>query len=490
MMNGHGKSDSSVVPQKSPNKAGHEAAAEEVEGRGLAKGNSRQQNAPRTQSRSGAHSALERVREEAAKDRKMRFTALLHHIYDDTALRAAYFSLKREAAAGVDGETWRHYGEQLGENLCALAARVKRGAYRAKPVRRVYIPKADGRQRPLGVTALEDKILQRATVEVLNAIYETDFVDFSYGFRPGRSQHHALDALYVGLLRKVNWVLDLDIRVFFDTIDHGWLVKFVEHRIADRRVVRLIQKWLNAGVLEEGRRVRMKEGTPQGGSASPLLANIYLHYAFDLWVQAWGRKQAAGAMVVVRYADDIVLGFQRKADAERMYKELSERLGKFGLELHPDKTRLLEFGPYATEDCKRHGQAKPATFDFLGFTHICGKTRSGRYTVLRQTMRKRLQAKLGEVKAELRRRMHDHVPAVGKWLRAVVEGHIRYYGVPSNYAALALFRSQVERLWRRTLSRRSQQPMRWERARRIFRRWLPKPRICHPYPLRRLGVIT
>jgi len=491
MMNGHGKSDSSVVPQKSPNKAGHEAAAEEVEGRGLAKGNSRQQNAPRTQSRSGAHSALERVREEAAKDRKMRFTALLHHIYDDTALRAAYFSLKREAAAGVDGETWRHYGEQLGENLCALAARVKRGAYRAKPVRRVYIPKADGRQRPLGVTALEDKILQRATVEVLNAIYETDFVDFSYGFRPGRSQHHALDALYVGLLRgKVNWVLDLDIRVFFDSIDHGWLVKFVEHRIADRRVVRLIQKWLNAGVLEEGRRVRMKEGTPQGGSASPLLANIYLHYAFDLWVQAWGRKQAAGAMVVVRYADDIVLGFQRKADAERMYKELSERLGKFGLELHPDKTRLLEFGPYATEDCKRHGQAKPATFDFLGFTHICGKTRSGRYTVLRQTMRKRLQAKLGEVKAELRRRMHDHVPAVGKWLRAVVEGHIRYYGVPSNYAALALFRSQVERLWRRTLSRRSQQPMRWERARRIFRRWLPKPRICHPYPLRRLGVIT
>jgi len=490
MMNGHGKSDSSVVPQKSPNKAGHEAAAEEVEGRGLAKGNSRQQNAPRTQSRSGAHSALERVREEAAKDRKMRFTALLHHIYDDTALRAAYFSLKREAAAGVDGETWRHYGEQLEENLCALAARDKRGAYRAKPVRRVYIPKADGRQRPLGVTALEDKILQRATVEVLNAIYETDFVDFSYGFRPGRSQHHALDALYVGLLRKVNWVLDLDIRVFFDSIDHGWLVKFVEHRIADRRVVRLIQKWLNAGVLEEGRRVRMKEGTPQGGSASPLLANIYLHYAFDLWVQAWGRKQAAGAMVVVRYADDIVLGFQRKTDAERMYKELSERLGKFGLELHPDKTRLLEFGPYATEDCKRHGQAKPATFDFLGFTHICGKTRSGRYTVLRQTMRKRLQAKLGEVKAELRRRMHDHVPAVGKWLRAVVEGHIRYYGVPSNYAALALFRSQVERLWRRTLSRRSQQPMRWERARRIFRRWLPKPRICHPYPLRRLGVIT
>jgi len=491
MMNGHGKSDSSVVPQKSPNKAGHEAAAEEVEGRELAKGNSRQQNAPRTQSRSGAHSALERVREEAAKDRKMRFTALLHHIYDVAALRAAYFSLKREAAAGVDGETWGHYGEQLEENLHGLAERVKRGAYRAKPVRRVYIPKADGRQRPLGVTALEDKILQRATVEVLNAIYETDFVDFSYGFRPGRSQHHALDALYVGLLRgKVNWVLDLDIRGFFDSIDPGWLVKFVEHRIADRRVVRLIQKWLNAGVLEEGKRIQMEKGTPQGGSASPLLANIYLHYVFDLWVRRWGRKQAAGAMVVVRYADDIVLGFQHKTDAERMYQELGERLGKFGLELHPDKTRLLEFGPYAVENCQRRGQAKPATFDFLGFTHICGKTRSGRFTVVRQTMRKRLQAKLGEVKAALRRRMHDRVPAVGKWLRAVVEGHFRYYGVPTNYPALALFRAQVERLWRRTLSRRSQQPMRWERARRIFKRWLPKPRIYHPYPLRRLGVIT
>ena len=277
-MNGHGKSDSSVVPQKTPNKAGPEAAAEEVEGRGLAEGNSRQQNAPRTQSRSGAHSALERVREVAAKDRKKQFTALLHHIYDAERLREAYFGLKRDAAAGVDGETWRHYGEQLEENLRALGAGVKRGAYRAKPVRRVYIPKADGRQRPLGVTALEDKILQRATVEVLNAIYETDFVDYSYGFRPGRSQHHALDALYVGLLRgKVNWVLDLDIRGFFDSIDHGWLVKFVEHRIADRRVVRLIQKWLNAGVLEEGQRRRMKEGTPQGGRASPLLANIYLH---------------------------------------------------------------------------------------------------------------------------------------------------------------------------------------------------------------------
>jgi group II intron reverse transcriptase/maturase len=489
-MHEHGKSDSSIVPQKPANKTG-QPEAEQAEGRGLAKGNPRQQNASRTQRRSSAPSALEWIREAAAEDRNKRFTALLHHIYDLRMLRMAYFSLKREAAAGVDGETWRHYGERLEENLQTLSDRVRRGAYRAKPVRRVYIPKPDGRMRPLGVTALEDKILQRATVEVLNAIYEADFVEFSYGFRPGRSQHHALDALYVGLLRgKVDWVLDLDIRGFFDSIKHGWLVKFVEHRIGDRRVVRLIQKWLNADVLEQGQRQRMEEGTPQGGSVSPLLANIYLHYAMDLWVRRWGRKQAAGAMVVVRYADDVVLGFQRKADAERMYKELGERMGKFGLELHPDKTRLLEFGRFADDNRKRRGQGKPETFNFLGLTHICGKTRAGRFTVLRQTIRKRLQAKLGEVKAELRRRLHDRIPAVGKWLRAVVEGHFRYYGVPTNYAALALFRSQVERMWRRTLSRRSQQPVCWERARRIFQRWLPKPRIYHPYPLRRLGVIT
>jgi len=477
---------------KSPNKAG-QPAAEEMEGRGLAKGNPRQQNAPRTQRRQGAHSALERVRLAAARDRRMRFTALLHHIYELETLRAAYLSLKREAAAGVDGETWRHYGERLEENLRDLADRVKRGAYRAKPVRRVYIPKADGRQRPLGVTALEDKVVQRATVEVLNTIYETDFLGFSYGFRPGRSQHHALDALYAGLLTKrVNWVLDLDIRGFFDSIDHGWLVKFVEHRIADRRVVRLIQKWLNAGVLEDGKRMRMEEGTPQGSSISPLLANVYLHYAFDLWVRAWRRKHASGDIIVVRFADDIVLGFQYKSDAERFWKELEERFRKFRLELHPDKTRLLEFGPYAVDQRKGRGQAKPETFNFLGFTHICGKKRSnGRFTVLRQTIRARLQAKLCEVKTQLKRRMHDPVPEVGKWLRSVVEGHNRYYGVPMNSPALRLFRFHVVRFWHRALSRRSQNGrVRWDRMWRIVNRWLPPPRIHHPYPLRRLGVVT
>lgn len=492
MMHDHRKSDSPAVPGKSPNKA-ERSAAEEMEGRGLAKGNLREQNASRTQGRNDALSALERVRQAARKDRTTKFTALLHHIYNPNMLEMAYLALKREAAPGVDGETWRHYGEALESNLQDLSERLKRGAYRAKPVRRVYIPKADGRQRPLGVTALEDKIVQRATVEVLNAIYETDFLGFSYGFRPGRSQHHALDALYVGLLtRKVNWVLDLDIRGFFDAIDHGWLVKFIEHRIADRRVVRLIQKWLNAGVLEDGKRTQVQEGTPQGGSASPLLANIYLHYVFDLWVQAWRKKRAHGDVIVVRFADDIVLGFQSEMDARQFRGELEERLRKFELELHPDKTRLIEFGPYAADNRRRRGEGKPETFDFLGFTHICAKKRSnGRFTVLRQTIRKRLQAKLNAVKTELRRRRHDPIPEQGRWLSSVVGGHIRYYGVPMNTPALSLFRFQVGRLWHRALSRRSQNGrILWTRMSRLIQRWLPPARVCHPYPLRRLGVIT
>jgi group II intron reverse transcriptase/maturase len=490
-MNGQGQSDRPVVPAKSPNKA-DPSAAEEVEGRGLAKGNPSRQNVPRAQNREGTRSALERVREVAERDKTVRFTTLLHHIYNVEHLKAAYYALRRGAAAGVDGETWEHYGEALEANLADLSERLKRGAYRARPVRRVYIPKADGRQRPLGIPTLEDKVVQRATVEVLNAIYETDFLGFSYGFRPGRNPHHALDALYAGLLtRKVNWVLDADIRGFFEAIDHGWLVKFVEHRIADRRVVRLIQKWLNAGVLEDGTRTRREEGTPQGGSISPLLANVYLHYVFDLWAQRWRKRHAHGDVIVVRYADDFIVGFQHRADAERFRAELRERIAKFRLELHPEKTRLLEFGPFAVENRRRAGEGKPETFDFLGFTHICGKKRNGRFTVVRQTIRKRLQAKLGEVKAELRRRLHVPIPAVGRWLRSVVEGHLRYYGVPMNGRALFTFCFQVGRLWCRTLRRRSQTArLTWERMRRLIRRWLPAPRICHPYPLRRLGVVT
>jgi len=463
-----------------------------MEGSGLAKGNPSQQNAPRTQGRVGAPSALERVREVAERDKQVRFTALLHHIYDGARLRAAYFALKRDAAPGVDGETWRHYGEALEANLADLSARLKRGAYRAKPVQRAYIAKADGRQRPLGIPTLEDKIVQRATVDVLNAIYEADFLGFSYGFRPGRSPHNALDALYTGLLtRKVNWVLDADVRDCFGAIDRGWLVKFIEHRIADRRVVRLIQKWLNAGVLEDGTRTWSETGTPQGGSASPLLANVYLHYAFDLWVQRWRKTQAHGDVIVVRFADDFIAGFQHRADAERFLADLRERFAKFKLELHPEKTRLLEFGPFAVENRRRAGRGKPETFNFLGFTHICGKKRNGRFTVLRQTIRKRLQAKLSEVKAELRRRLHAPIPQVGAWLRTVVLGHLRYYGVPMNGPALFTFCFQVGRLWYRALRRRSQTArLTWEQMRRLIKRWLPPPRICHPYPLRRLGVVT
>jgi group II intron reverse transcriptase/maturase len=492
MMDERGKSDRPVVPVKFSNNIG-QPMAEGMEGRGLTKGNLQQQNASRTQSRIDAPSALERIRQAASKDKEMRFTALFHHIYALEALRTAYLCLKREAAPGVDGETWRHYGEDLESNLQDLSHRLKQGAYRAKPVRRVYIPKADGRLRPLGVTALEDKIVQRAAVEAMNAIYETDFLGFSYGFRPKRSQHNALDALYTGLLtKKVNWVLDLDIRGFFDAISHEWLVKFIEHRIADRRVVRLIQKWLNAGVLEDGKRIRMEEGTPQGGSASPLLANVYLHYVFDLWAQAWRRKQAHGDVIVVRYADDIVVGFQSESDAKQFRAELAERFRRFSLELHPDKTRLLEFGPFAARNRKRRGEGKPETFDFLGFTHICGKKRSnGRFTVLRQTVRKRLQAKLNAVKAELRRRMHAPIQDTGKWLRSVVSGHIRYYGVPMNSHALKTFRFKVGWLWHRALSRRSQNGrVTWDRMRRLLDRWLPPVRVYHPFPLRRMGVIT
>ncbi len=487
MMDGRGKSDSSVVPGKPPNKA-EGPAAEVVEGRGLAKGNLPESNVHRTQSREGRPSALERVRQAARRDGKQRFTALLHHVYDIERLRSAYFGLKRDAAAGVDGETWQHYGEQLEANLEDLSARLKRGAYRARPVRRAYIPKADGRQRPLGVPTLEDKLVQRAVVEVLNAVYEEDFLGFSYGFRPGRSPHQALDALSAGILtRKVNWVLDADIKSFFDTLDHTWLLKFVEHRVADRRVVRLIQKWLRAGVLEDGRRTRSEKGTVQGGSISPLLANIYLHHVFDLWVQRWRTKAAHGDVIVVRFADDFVVGFQHRHEAEQFLVALRERFARFGLELHPDKTRLIRFGRFAG----KKGGPKPPTFNFLGFTHSCAKTRKRSFTVLRQTMRARWQAKLREVKAELRRRLHAPIPEQGAYLRSVVMGHVRYYGVPMNGPAISAFRNATGCLWRRALRRRSQTArITWQRMRHLLDRWLPPARICHPYPLARLAVTT
>jgi RNA-directed DNA polymerase len=502
MKNEQGKSDGPAVPAKPPNNGeGHgcdssrpvSTPAEGAEGRGPAKGNPQEHDTLRAQYRDGVQQALARVRQAARKDKRLRFTTLMHHIYNPAKLREAYFGLRRDAAPGVDGQTWQQYGQELETNIQDLSGRLRRGAYRAKPVRRAYIPKPDGQQRPLGVTALEDKLVQRTTAEVLNAVYEQDFLGFSYGFRPGRSQHRALDALYTGLLtRKVNCVLDADIRGFFDAINRQWLMKFVEHRIADQRVGRLIRKWLNAGVLEDGVRTYSETGTVQGGSISPLLANIYLHYTFDLWVRQWRKTQASGDVIVVRYADDFIVGFQHRHEAQAFVAALGQRFAKFGLELHPDKTRLIEFGKFAAKDRKKQGLGKPETFDFLGFTHICATRRSdGYFTVLRQTQRKRLQAKLIQIKVELKRRMHDPVPEVGKWLASVVDGHCRYYGVPMNAPALWRFRFQAIWHWQRALRRRGQRgPITWDRMKLLVARYLPVPRIYHPYPLRRLGVVT
>jgi RNA-directed DNA polymerase len=463
-----------------------------VEERRLDEGNMRQQNARRTQSRDvSASSALERVRQVAAKDRDARFTALLHHV-DVDRLRGAYRALSPKAAAGVDGETWESYGQGLEENLRDLHARVQRGAYRAKPSRRAYIPKADGRLRPLGIAALEDKIVQRAVVEVLNAIYEADFLGFSYGFRPGRGPHDALDALTVAIEnRKVNWVLDADFRDFFTSLDHPWLVKFLEHRIADKRVLRLIQKWLRAGVIEDGRWTASEEGSPQGATVSPLLANVYLHYVFDLWVQRWRSRRARGEVIVVRYADDVVLGFQHQSDAERFRKDLEQRLTKFGLALNTEKTRLIRFGRFAFQQRAERGLGRPETFDFLGFTHYCAKTRDGRCVVRRRTIKKRMATKLREVKALLKARRHWPIEVQGRWLGAVVRGHLAYYSVPGNIQQVGAFREQVIRHWRAALRRRSQKTrMNWQRMRRLADRWLPRARYTHPWPNERFAART
>jgi group II intron reverse transcriptase/maturase len=428
-------------------------------------------------------SELGRVRQVARKDKDVRFTALLHHVTVER-LEEAYRAIRPGAAPGVDGVTWRDYGQDLAENLRDLHARVHRGAYRAKPSRRSYIPKADGRLRPLGVASLEDKIVQRAVVGVLNAIYEQDFLGFSYGFRPGRSPHQALDALATGIKRrKVNWVLDADIRDYFTSLDHLWLVKFLEHRIADRRVLQLIQKWLRAGVVQDGQWSETDQGTPQGASVSTLLANVYLHYVLDLWVNQWRRRQARGEMIVVRYADDFVVGFQHRVDAERFWAALRERFAEFGLALHEEKTRLIEFGRFAAQSREARGLSKPETFEFLGFTHLSAKSRAGWFKLQRITSKKRLRAKLRTVKTELMRRRHLPIAEQGQWLRSVVCGHSAYYAVPDNSQAITAFRNGVTRHWRRALSRRGQRGrVNWNRMRRLAAHWLPIPRILHPWP--------
>src|SRR5215510_4029557 len=415
------ESHDGTVPVNHSNKD-ERPLAENEEGRPSIKENAGQPRTYPTQSGDRVSQGLAGVRKAAREHKEMRFTALLHHLTIDL-LGESFYWLKRKAAPGVDGITWHEYEAGLEVRLGDLHGRVHRGAYRALPSRRVYIEKEDGRQRPLGVAALEDKLVQQAVVTILNQIYEEDFLGFSYGFRPGRSQHDALDALSYALLKKkVNYILDADIRGFFDNLDKGWMTKFMEHRVADPRILRLIRKWLKAGVMEEGRWSEPEAGTPQGSVISPLLANVYLHYSFDLWVNVWRRKWAQGEVVVIRYADDSIAGFQYQTDADRFLENLRERLAKFGLELHPDKTRRIEFGRFAEENRKRRGEGQPETFDFLGFTHISGKNSLGRFAVRRKTIRKRMRAKLRRIKPELRKRMHDPLFQTGQWLKSIVQG--------------------------------------------------------------------
>ena len=488
MMNGPEKSDSAIVAMKPANKSGR-PAAEWVEPRAGTKGNTGQPRTRRTQSRGSVSQGLNRVRDAARQRKKEKFTALLHHVTVDL-LRDAFLALKRRAAPGVDGVTWQDYEANLEGNLQELHGKVHSGSYRALPVKRRFIPKPDGKQRPLGIAALEDKIVQRAVVAVLNAVYEEDFLGFSYGFRPGRSQHDALDALSVAICEtRVNWILDADIRGFFDSVSQEWLVRFLEHRVGDERVIRLVRKWLKAGVLEDGDWSVSEMGTPQGAVVSPLLANVYLHSVFDLWAQQWRRREANGNMIVVRYADDIVAGFEHEADARRFWDAMRTRFGQFALELHGEKTRLLEFGRYAAERRHRRGLKKPETFNFLGFTFICGRSRRGAFLLLRRTRRDRMRAKLREVKEDLRRHMHRPIPEQGQWLKAVVTGFFAYHAVPTNMRVLGAFRHHVTDLWRRTLRRRSQKDrMTWERMQRIAEAWLPPPRILHPWPNQRFAV--
>jgi RNA-directed DNA polymerase len=487
-MHAAGESHACVVPTKAPNK-GPRGSAEELEERRTIKENTGESNPSRTQRREIGSRGLEGVREAAKKDKALRFTALLHHV-TEALLRDSFYSLRRQAAPGVDQMTWQEYEQGVEERIKDLHARVHRGAYRAQPSRRVYIPKPDGRQRPLGITALEDKIVQQAVVTVLNAIYEEDFIGVSYGFRPGRGAHDALDALAAGIVwKKVNWMLDADIRSFFDKISHERLMQLIERRVGDPRILRLIQKWLKAGVSEEGEWSATKVGTPQGAVISPLLANIYLHYVLDQGAMPWRKKCAFGDVIMLRYADDFVMGFQHQKEAERFLEYLQGRLREYGLELHPEKTRLIQFGRYAAEHRQRDGKGKPETFNFLGFTHICGRIqKTDRFTVRRKTIGKRMAAKLKVIKVELRRRMHEPIGDAGDWLRAVVQGYFNYHAVPGNFSRLRSFQHDVIRHWWLAVRRRGQRPLRRKVFDRLVAQYIPTPAILHPYPLERFSA--
>jgi len=497
----HKESDSSIVPRNPSNKCGdNKPQAEMGEERDEPMKNVEQNGMRRAQHRTKAQGhrcggatakgmtpGLLRVRKVAEEDKDIQFTTLLHHITPE-ALRASYNALRKDAAPGVDGRVWEDYREGLDKSLAELHTKVHRGSYRSLPSRRVYIPKADGRKRPLGVAALEDKIVQHAVSGVLSAIYETDFYGFSYGFRPNRGCHDALDALYVAIERKkVSWVLDADIQGFFDSISHEWMLRFLRSRIADKRVLRLVAKWLKAGVMEDGATVGASEGTPQGAVISPHLANIYLHYVLDDWIVWWRRKHAVGDVIIVRYADDFVMGFQHKHEAEAFLLALQSRLEMFALKLHPDKTKLIEFGRFAAERCRKRGERKPATFTFLGFTHICSVNRSdGKYKILRLTDKKRMCATLKRLKRVLTAKMHEAVEDVGKWLGSVLRGYYNYFAVPDNVCRLMSFRFALAGIWHWVLCRRSQRGrITWDDFRKRVLPMLPIPEQLHPYPSER-----
>ena len=491
-MHGMQKSDTGVVATKSTNK-GADTPAESVERRTVPEGNPGGQSTRRTQDRESVSQAAERIRQFVQREPGKRLTTLLHHVTVD-ALRWAFFVLKRNAAVGVDGLTWREYAQGLEGRLADLHDRVHSGAYRAMPSRRVYIPKPDGGTRPLGVAALEDKIVQKAVAEtILTPIYESEFLGFSYGFRPGRGAHNALDALAVGIERRgTGWIVDADIQGFFDNVSRDWLVRFLEHRIGDKRVIRLIIKWLNAGVMDDGEWRDEMRGTPQGSVISPILANIYLHYVLDLWFQRkWRVREAEGETIIVRYADDFVVGFQYQTDAERFLADLKERLARFELTLHPDKTRLIEFGAFAQANRRRRGLGRPETFDFLGFTHYCARDRRGRFQLGRKPSAKRMSRTLKRIKEVLRRRMHDRVDVTGRWLGRVLNGWLNYYAVPTSFRYLKRFVYRLERLWLRALRRRSQKDrFGWDDLAKLVAKYWPTLTIRHPWPSQRLAVHT
>jgi RNA-directed DNA polymerase len=486
------KSVEGIVPGKRSNKGGL-PPAEIVEGRASPEGNVGRKAAVRTQRRGAASIGVASVRQAARQNKSTRFTALLHHITVGR-LTQSYYALERNAAPGADGVTWHAYQRELEENLKGLHARIHKGSYRAQPAIRIFIPKADGSERPLDILCLEDKIVQQAVSSVLQSIYEEDFLGFSYGFRPGRGQHDALDALHVGILRKpVLWVFDADIQGFFSAMSHDWMLRFLEHRIADKRVLRLITKWMKVGyIAKDGRIERNTQGAPQGAVISPLLANIYLHYAFDLWIHQW-RQHADGEIVVVRYADDFIVGFQYRYEAEKFLPDLQERLRKFDLALHPKKTRLICFGRRAAEWRKKRGEGKPETFDFLGFTHYCSHARKkkGQFVIGRRTIKKRMVAKLREIKKELRRSMHFPLASIGQWIKELLTGHLNYYAVCGNGRRIEWFFRKVRWLWLRALRRRSQKDrMTWDEFEKRTKRFFPPVKILHPLPLHRFDATT